>query len=82
MATSSSPVPDGTETGSLDEDLQRRHLYRLSFTALPQPVSVERRGKRNLYRANDFTGVRLGSGGPKVTLSTLNGDVRIVRRAP
>jgi hypothetical protein len=40
----------------------------------------ERRNGRFVYRANEFTRVRVGSGGPQITFETLNGNVR-ARRA-
>ena len=40
----------------------------------------ERRNGRVVYRANEFTRVRVGSGGPQITFETLNGNVR-ARRA-
>jgi hypothetical protein len=40
----------------------------------------ERRNGRFVYRANEFTRVRVGNGGPPITFETLNGNVR-ARRA-
>lgn len=40
----------------------------------------ERRNGRFVYRANEFTRVRVGRGGPQITFETLNGNVR-ARRA-
>ena len=50
--------------------------------ALPGSVSAagERRNGRFVYRANEFTRVRVGGGGPQITFETLNGNVR-ARRA-
>jgi DUF4097 and DUF4098 domain-containing protein YvlB len=48
--------------------------------ASPAPASGERRDGRFVYRANQFTRVRVGSGGPEITFETLNGNVR-ARRA-
>jgi hypothetical protein len=39
----------------------------------------ERRNGRFLYRANEFTRVRVGNGGPELTFETLNGNVRARR---
>lgn len=49
---------------------------------LPSTVSVpgERRNGKFVYRANEHTRVRVGSGGPQITFETLNGNVR-ARRA-
>lgn len=50
------------------------------FDAQPLPATVsspgERRNGRFVYRANEFTRVRVGSGGPQITFETLNGNVR------
>ena len=50
------------------------------FDAQPLPGMVsaagERRDGRFMYRANEFTRVRVGSGGPPITFETLNGNVR------
>ena len=50
--------------------------------ALPGQVSAagERRNGKFVYRANEFTRVRVGNGGPQLTFETLNGNVR-ARRA-
>lgn len=54
------------------------------FEAQPLPARVsaagERRNGRFVYRANEFTRVRVGDGGPEITFETLNGNVR-ARRA-
>ncbi len=39
----------------------------------------ERRNGRFVYRANEFTRVRVGGGGPEITFETLNGNVRARR---
>ena len=39
----------------------------------------ERRNGRFVYRANEFTRVRVGNGGPEITFETLNGNVRARR---
>lgn len=55
------------------------------FDAQPLAPTVqaagERRNGRFVYRANQFTRVRIGRGGPQITFETLNGNVR-ARRAP
>jgi hypothetical protein len=48
----------------------------LAARAAPAP---SRRDGRFVYRSGGFTLVRAGSGGPEITLETLNGDVRVVR---
>jgi len=54
------------------------------FDAQPLATRVaaagERRNGRFVYRANEFTRVRVGNGGPEITFETLNGNVR-ARRA-
>jgi DUF4097 and DUF4098 domain-containing protein YvlB len=53
------------------------------FDAAPLANTVaaagERRNGRFVYRANEFTRVRVGSGGPQMTFETLNGNVRARR---
>ncbi len=46
-----------------------------------QPIVAERKGDRTIYQANPFARVRVGAGGPQLTLDTLNGDVRVLRSA-
>lgn len=54
------------------------------FDAQPLANSVaaagERQSGRFVYRANEFTRVRVGNGGPEIAFETLNGNVR-ARRA-
>ena len=45
----------------------------------PGPIAGERRGARTVYRSNQLTRVRVGSGGPEMLFETFNGDVRILR---
>jgi hypothetical protein len=42
----------------------------------PSPAAAERRNGKFVYRANQHTRVRVGSGGPEITFETLNGNVR------
>lgn len=52
-------------------------------TTLPtQMARRERKGGRVLYRADRFTSVRVGRGGPELTFETLNGDVRVRKANP
>lgn len=46
-----------------------------------QPITAERKGTKTLYQSNSFARVRIGTGGPQMTLDTLNGDVRVLRAA-
>jgi DUF4097 and DUF4098 domain-containing protein YvlB len=44
------------------------------------PAAPERREGKFVYRANEFTRVRVGRGGPELSFETLNGNVRALRR--
>lgn len=74
--------------GSLAADLRMKSfnggLY-TDFDVRSLPVealpTVEKRGGMSVYRTNGFTAVRVGNGGPGLTLQTLNGDVRVLRRS-
>jgi hypothetical protein len=48
----------------------------LPRTAGPAP---SRRDGRFVYRSNDFASVRVGGGGPEITLETLNGNVHVLK---
>jgi DUF4097 and DUF4098 domain-containing protein YvlB len=49
---------------------------------LSQPlVADERSGAMKVFRSNSFTSVRVGNGGPVLTLDTMNGDVRVLRNS-
>jgi hypothetical protein len=49
--------------------------------ALPRVASAgERRDGKFIYRSDDFTGMRIGSGGPEFKFNTLNGSIRIINR--
>jgi hypothetical protein len=58
------------------------HAYTdYDVTALPPPAVVgERRNGKFIYRGNDFTGMRIGNGGPEFKFDTLNGSIRIINR--
>jgi hypothetical protein len=49
--------------------------------ATPQAIEAEHKGTKTIYQANSFARVRIGSGGPQMTMDTLNGDVRVLRAA-
>jgi len=75
--------PDG-----LAADLRMKSLNGGLYTdfdvqALPAEAlhTAQKRGGMLIYRTNGFTAVRVGNGGPGLTLQTLNGDVRVLRRA-
>ena len=46
----------------------------------PRPAAAERREGRFVYRADRYTGVRVGAGGPEIKLETINGTIRISER--
>lgn len=47
--------------------------------ALPvRAIQEEHRGTKIVYRADRYTGVRIGSGGPEIKVENLNGDIRIL----
>lgn len=49
--------------------------------ALPRMTTAgERRNGKFVYRSDDFTGMRIGSGGPEFKFNTLNGSIRIINR--
>jgi hypothetical protein len=76
-------MPDGlaadlrmkTFNGGLYTDFE---VQTLPTTA---PLTAERRDGMFVYRSSGFTTVRAGGGGPELTLDTLNGDVRVLKRA-
>jgi hypothetical protein len=50
-------------------------------TYLPTSAAVpQRRDGRFVYRSNEFTGVRIGHGGPEYKFETFNGNLRIINR--
>ena len=52
-------------------------------TALPAgEATQERRNGKFVYKSNQFTGVRVGRGGPELKFDAFNRDVRIIRRTP
>jgi hypothetical protein len=63
-----------TMNGGLFTDFDAQPL------AAAAPAPGERRDGRFVYRVNEFTRVRVGSGGPEIAFETLNGNVR-ARRA-
>jgi hypothetical protein len=44
-------------------------------------VTREKQGGMSVYRTTGYTSVRVGNGGPELTLESLNGDVRVIRRS-
>lgn len=48
-------------------------------TALPvRAIQEEHHGAKIVFRADRYTGVRIGSGGPEIKVENLNGDIRIL----
>lgn len=48
-------------------------------TALPvRAAQEERHGSKFVFRADRYTGVRIGAGGPEIKVENLNGDIRIL----
>jgi hypothetical protein len=48
-------------------------------TTLPvHAIQEENRGGKRVYRADRFTGARVGAGGPEIQMENLNGDIRIL----
>jgi hypothetical protein len=53
------------------------------FEVTPRPIKMslpERKDGKLVYETNPYATVRIGNGGPVITLDTLNGDVRVLRR--
>src|SRR5256884_462538 len=47
--------------------------------ALPvRAMQEEHHGAKVVYRADRYTGVRIGTGGPEIKVENLNGDIRIL----
>jgi hypothetical protein len=76
---------DATFPAALSADfaLKTRHgelLTDFAVEVLPQPVpAAERRNGKFVYRSNDAARVRVGRGGPEISMETMNGDVRVIR---
>jgi hypothetical protein len=76
---------DLTFSASLAADFSMKTMHGDLLTdfdveRLAGPVAAaERRDGRYIYRSGGFTRVRVGGGGPVITLETLNGDVRLRR---
>ena len=50
-------------------------------TYLPRTAGAgQRQNGKFVYRSNEFTGIRIGGGGPEYKFETLNGNIRIVNR--
>jgi DUF4097 and DUF4098 domain-containing protein YvlB len=62
-----------TMNGGLFTDFESQPL------ASTASAAGARRNGKFVYRANEYTRVRVGSGGPHITFETLNGNVRARR---
>jgi hypothetical protein len=52
-----------------------------SMTEIPlQSGKAERRDGKFVFRADRYTGARVGAGGPEIKLENLNGDLRVLAR--
>lgn len=50
-------------------------------TALPvRAVEEQHEGGKSVFRADRYTGGRIGAGGPEIKIETLNGDIRILEK--
>ena len=74
--TASADLQMKTLNGGLYTDFNAQTL------SAQAPAVLEKRDGLTVYRSNGFTSVRIGSGGPKLTLDTLNGDARVLRPFP
>ena len=70
---------------SADLQLKTRHgelLTDFDVQMLPPPApAAERRNGHFLYRSDGSAHVRVGRGGPAISMETMNGDVRVIRAA-
>jgi len=72
-------LPDDSGLDVAMDLFNGRMLTQLPVEALALPVTVEHieTGGRHQYRIAQQAGVRIGAGGPKFTISSMNGDIRI-----
>jgi hypothetical protein len=75
-----------TFPSNLSADLRLKTFHGGLFTDFDvKPVAeavraeTDPRSGRTVYRSRQYTVVRAGTGGPELTLDTLNGDVRVLR---
>lgn len=45
----------------------------------PRAPTVDRKGRKRIFKRGDASAVRVGSGGPELSYDTLNGDIRILQ---
>jgi hypothetical protein len=58
------------------------HIYSdFEMTSLPaRPVNSEQHNGHFVFRADRFTGGRVGSGGPEIKADNINGEIRVLER--
>jgi len=72
-------LPDDSGLDVAMDLFNGRMLTQLPVDALALPATVEHieTAGRHQYRIEQQAGVRIGAGGPKFTISSMNGDIRI-----
>ena len=72
-------LPDDSGLDVAMDLFNGRMLTQLPVDALALPATVEHieTGGHHKYRIEQQAGVRIGAGGPKFTISSMNGDIRI-----
>ncbi|MCJ7679327.1 MAG: hypothetical protein MUP70_01245, partial [Candidatus Aminicenantes bacterium] len=73
---------------NLEADFRLKTFHGEAYTDFDYkklPVKVEKTEKNDdkgkyVYRSNHIFGVRIGKGGPEITMDTLNGDLLIKKR--
>jgi hypothetical protein len=73
-------VPDDLSADLKFKTMNGEMYSDFDVTTLPQQVpTLEKSGKRTIYRGGEYSVVRAGKGGPEMRFETLNGDIRILR---
>ena len=72
-------LPDDSGLDVAMDLFNGRMLTQLPVDALALPATVEHieTGGHHKYRIEQHAGVRIGAGGPRFTISSMNGDIRI-----
>lgn len=78
-----------TLPGSSSADLHMKAFNGGMYTDFPtrplpveRPSPADRKQGMTFYRFDGYTNVRIGHGGPELTLDTLNGDVQVLQAQP
>jgi hypothetical protein len=76
-------LPDSTSANFHMKTLNGHLLTDFAVESQPESAGVIREslGGLSMVRTSGFTTVRAGNGGPDLTLESLNGDVRVMRRS-